>query len=373
MQLSGIGTDPEDGDLPGSSMSWHIVLHHGDHVHDFATQTGATAQFTPVQDHDADSHYEVTLTARDSSGQTSQDSVELFPQTIDLALNSLPPGAPVTYEGDGPNPAPVDRTAAIGFKATIEAPDLIRLPGPLVQLHRLVRRRQREAPDHGPGDRHDADGSLQAHRPAGHDDHRRPGRAGLERLGELRLRLRRPRLQLSSAASTARGFQPCSSPWTGALPDGDHRFGVRATDPYAGTPDPTPAFRTFSIDTTRPGTVRLRRTLPGSPSRRNHFTVLGSAEPGSIVWLYDNAECAGPGALGGKRRGARRSGPPGRSRGQPHDRPARRRGGRSRQPVRLPGGAAPLRGGLPRAEHGADPLAPRADRRPHAHLPLPLG
>ena len=292
VQLTGTGTDPEDGALPGSSLSWHIVLHHGDHVHDFATQTGATAQFTPVQDHDADSHYEVTLTARDSSGQTSQDSVELFPQTIDLALNSLPPGAPVTYAGDGPNPAPVDRTAAIGFKATIEVPTsyvyqgrsysftawsdsgsakhLITVPATDTTLTALYRR---TVPP---------DTTITA------------GPAGLTSSGSASFAFASddPASNYECSLDGA-GFQPCSSPWTGALPDGDHRFGVRANDPYAGTPDPTPAFRTFSIDTTRPGTVRLRHTRPGSPSRRNHFTVLGSAEPGSSVWLYDNAECAG--------------------------------------------------------------------------------
>jgi hypothetical protein len=47
-------------------------------------------------------------------------------------------------------------------------------------------------------------------------------------------------------------FAPCSSPETVAtLPDGDHTFAVRAVD-GAGNPDPTPATRTFKVDTVAP-------------------------------------------------------------------------------------------------------------------------
>ncbi len=46
-------------------------------------------------------------------------------------------------------------------------------------------------------------------------------------------------------------FATCTSPFaTGTLPDGTYTFNVRATD-AAGNVDPTPATRTFTIDTVR--------------------------------------------------------------------------------------------------------------------------
>ena len=68
MTLTGSGTDKEDGTLADARLSWHVILVHADHAHDFVTITGKNASFTPATDHDADSHYRVTLTATDSKG-----------------------------------------------------------------------------------------------------------------------------------------------------------------------------------------------------------------------------------------------------------------------------------------------------------------
>ena len=52
----------------------------------------------------------------------------------------------------------------------------------------------------------------------------------------------------------AGSFQACSSPQSySGLGDGQHTFTVRAIDP-ASNPDPTPATRTWTVDTTSPGT-----------------------------------------------------------------------------------------------------------------------
>ncbi len=61
-------------------------------------------------------------------------------------------------------------------------------------------------------------------------------------------------------------FSPCSSPksYTG-LSGGSHTFRVRAIDP-AGNPDPTPAVRTWTVDTTAPSITSLKPE-PGSDIR----------------------------------------------------------------------------------------------------------
>jgi hypothetical protein len=53
------------------------------------------------------------------------------------------------------------------------------------------------------------------------------------------------------------GFAPCSSPYTSApLPEGPHSFAARARD-AAGNLDPSPASRSFTVDT-KPPSLRLR-------------------------------------------------------------------------------------------------------------------
>jgi PKD repeat protein len=121
VQLAGSASDPEDGPLTGDALSWHVLLHHGTHLHDIGTFTGEQAEFTTDDEHDADSHYEIALTATDSRGRSAEQRSEIQPETVNLVLSSSPIGAPITYPDAGTAPAPVEVTAAVGFKATIEA------------------------------------------------------------------------------------------------------------------------------------------------------------------------------------------------------------------------------------------------------------
>lgn len=67
-------------------------------------------------------------------------------------------------------------------------------------------------------------------------------------------------------------FGICSSPFrASALGEGAHTFAVRATDPYVGTPDATPAVRSFVVDTRAPRTRIVSgpgRTLDRTPTFR---------------------------------------------------------------------------------------------------------
>ena len=62
------------------------------------SSTGPTRRSQTDPAHDADSYYEVTLSARDAEGLVGTRTVELRPRTVELTLASDPPGAPVTYE-----------------------------------------------------------------------------------------------------------------------------------------------------------------------------------------------------------------------------------------------------------------------------------
>jgi hypothetical protein len=74
----------------------------------------------PRVDHDADSFYEVTLTATDSGGLTATKTIFLYPETATVKLASEPAGAPVTY-GETEQAAPFSHVSAIGFETTIAA------------------------------------------------------------------------------------------------------------------------------------------------------------------------------------------------------------------------------------------------------------
>ena len=121
VQLSGSATDADQGQLPASALSWQVILHHGSHTHFNSSFTGvAQATFTAQRDHDADSYYEVRLTATDSQGLTNTKTVEIQPQTTTATIASTPSGAPVTYGGRAAT-APFSATTAIGYSTTATA------------------------------------------------------------------------------------------------------------------------------------------------------------------------------------------------------------------------------------------------------------
>lgn len=118
--LTGSASDPQDGALSGASLTWRIVLNHAGHSHVESDRTGPSATFTPRTDHDADSFYEITLTARDSGGLTGSRTVTIRPQTAPLTLASEPAGAPLSYGGTNVA-APFSTQAAVGFVAGLDA------------------------------------------------------------------------------------------------------------------------------------------------------------------------------------------------------------------------------------------------------------
>jgi fibronectin type 3 domain-containing protein len=88
----GSATDPDQGALPPSALSWTVLLHHNSHIHTFVGSIGSSGSFV------ADNHgpigtfsYEVILTAIDSSGLTGTASVTL-PVVSDIVPPTTPSG-----------------------------------------------------------------------------------------------------------------------------------------------------------------------------------------------------------------------------------------------------------------------------------------
>ena len=118
--LSGGATDAQDGTIPSSRLRWTIHQQHGGHKHDFQGITGSTGSFAPGNDHDADSYFEITLTATDAQGLTGSKTIRLDPETIDFTLAGVPSGAPLGY-GTAAVTAPSTRQSGIGFFTQISA------------------------------------------------------------------------------------------------------------------------------------------------------------------------------------------------------------------------------------------------------------
>jgi hypothetical protein len=102
---------------------------HVNHVHvlgSFVNRSQLTLD--AITDHDADAHYEVTMTATDQGGLTGQATVTLYPETTTVRLDSSPAGAGVSY-GGRQFTAPQELVTAIGYHTTISAGDPFELGG----------------------------------------------------------------------------------------------------------------------------------------------------------------------------------------------------------------------------------------------------
>jgi PKD repeat protein len=119
--LQGSADDPDSGPLPDSALDWNVKLVHGTHVHVAGSFHGQTSiQFTAQDDHDSDSYYEVSLTATDEGGLSATAIVEIRPELAPLQIDSVPPGAPVSYAGS-PFTAPLTLSSSVGFRAVVSA------------------------------------------------------------------------------------------------------------------------------------------------------------------------------------------------------------------------------------------------------------
>jgi len=95
--LQGSATDAQDGALPGSNLSWRVLLHHNTHTHPLLPPTsGISVTLTAPAPEDLaatrSSYLEVFLSATDSRGLTSVITRELRPHLVDVTLATDPPG-----------------------------------------------------------------------------------------------------------------------------------------------------------------------------------------------------------------------------------------------------------------------------------------
>ena len=95
------------------------------------------------------------------------------------------------------------------------------------------------------------------------------------------------------------GFTACVSPFTpAALPVGSHTVSVRALS-AAGTPDPSPATRTFVVDLTGPAAPAFTSPADNALLATSTVRLDGTAEAGSTVDITEGATARGSAVVSG--------------------------------------------------------------------------
>lgn len=127
IQFAGSATDPEDGTLAPSSLSWTVVFHHDTHTHPFAGPINgvSSGEFEiPVQGETAANvWYRIILTATDSGGRSVSTYRDIFPETstFTLAVSGIPTSATLYLDGQ-PIAAGTATLGVVGMERSIEAP-----------------------------------------------------------------------------------------------------------------------------------------------------------------------------------------------------------------------------------------------------------
>jgi glucose/arabinose dehydrogenase len=122
--FAGTATDPDEGTLPPSAMTWNLIMVHCAttcHEHPIATFSGVSGGTFDGPDHEYPSHLLLRLTVEDSDGGSDVAEVELQPKTVALSLQSDPPGLEVTA-GWRTDDAPFSMTVISGSAIDLNAP-----------------------------------------------------------------------------------------------------------------------------------------------------------------------------------------------------------------------------------------------------------
>ena len=119
--------DADDGPLGGQSVHWQVLVHHGGHVHFFASGTGTSGTFT-VPDHGDDSFVEIQASASDSVGATVHATVTPRLRRVPLMITSMPSGIAMTLDGVS-RTTPFTSQSTVGSTHSLAAPANVTING----------------------------------------------------------------------------------------------------------------------------------------------------------------------------------------------------------------------------------------------------
>ena len=122
--FSGSATDPEDGTIPASRLSWSVLQQHcpsNCHTHSLQDFPGVTSGSFTAPDHEYPSYIDLSLTSTDSAGASATVTRRLDPRTAALTLQSSPSGLQIALNS-GTAATPFTRSVIVGSSNSISAP-----------------------------------------------------------------------------------------------------------------------------------------------------------------------------------------------------------------------------------------------------------
>jgi glucose/arabinose dehydrogenase len=122
--FTGHATDPEQGTLPASALTWRLLVQHcpsNCHSHTIQTWPGVASGSFAAPDHEYPSYLDLELTATDAGGASQTVVRRLDPQTVVLTFASNPSGLQLSVNAAS-QATPFTRTVIVGSSNSITAP-----------------------------------------------------------------------------------------------------------------------------------------------------------------------------------------------------------------------------------------------------------
>jgi hypothetical protein len=138
IQYSGAGTDPEDGTIPGSKLTWTLTIEHcpgsgtSCHTHVVGSFTGNSGSFV-APDHEYPSYLRLKLDVTDSGGLITSVIRDIMPKTSVLDIRSAPAGMNVGLNSFS-GAAPYTQTVIDGSVNSLSAADALPISGKVYQF-----------------------------------------------------------------------------------------------------------------------------------------------------------------------------------------------------------------------------------------------
>jgi hypothetical protein len=123
ISFSGAASDPDES-IPASNYSWDIRFFHNAHTHPTLTNYIGTSGTLDIETsgHDwlEDTGFEFVLTVTDSDGLSSSDTIRIYPDKVDITVDTIPSGIPFFADGLSLD-TPIVYDTLIGFEHEISA------------------------------------------------------------------------------------------------------------------------------------------------------------------------------------------------------------------------------------------------------------
>lgn len=116
-------SDPEDGSITGSSVTWWADLHHASHTHPFVAPTtgvSGTAMIPVVGHVETNIFFRFYATVVDAGGLVDTATVDIDPRLVSIDVESDPSGLEILVDGQ-PTTTPFTIESVVGIQRSLSA------------------------------------------------------------------------------------------------------------------------------------------------------------------------------------------------------------------------------------------------------------